>query len=119
MDNKAIRRVRIKEVALRLGVTRNTAKRLILNLDDPNVLHLTNAGTGTGKRPYDCLLIPESTIVRLEESLRHDALKLRVASGRPPRIISLRSLYAGVPQESRNIPKGNSPQKHIDGKGVA
>lgn len=103
---------RVRELASLWGFSENTIIRLFAA--EPGVIRLES---GTLKRKYTTLSIPESVAMRVHERLGHKALRAHDTSDSPLRIIRLRDLCAGVAKQPGNVLK-LKPGKDIEQRSV-
>jgi hypothetical protein len=97
---------RVRELALLWRFSDNTIIKVFAG--EPGVIRLES---GTGRRKYITLSIPESVALRVHERLGHEPLQVQLASTSPLHIIRLRDLNGGMPKKSRNILKSKTSQK--------
>ena len=91
---------RVRELASLWGFSDNTIIRLFSI--EAGVIRLE---TGTGRRKYTTLSIPESVALRVHERLGHEPLQAQLSTGNPLRIVRLRDLNAGMAKKPRNVLK--------------
>lgn len=91
---------RVRELASLWGFSANTIIRFFAA--EPGVIRLES---GTVKRKYTTLSIPESVALRVHERLGRRALQTEGTTGNPVRVIRLRDVCAGVPQQVRKAVK--------------
>jgi len=105
---------RAKDLAELWGFSAST----IINLfrDEPGVLKLASA-TGERRR-YVTLSIPESVATRVRQRLCNQPFEAKPARRRPLRVVRLRDLHAGVPEQPRDIVKLHSRKQAANSKGV-
>src|SRR5664279_4188811 len=82
---------RVRELAALWGFSDNTIIRLFAT--EPAVIRLES---GTGRRKYTTLSIPESVALRVHERLGQEPLQAQLPTGNPLRVIRLRDLDAGM-----------------------
>jgi hypothetical protein len=104
---------RVRELAALWGFSNNTIIRMFDG--EPGVIRLES---GSGRRKYTTLSIPESVALRVHERLSQETFDAQLAAGNPLRIIRLRDLDPGVAKKPRNILKLKSGQKLPNGGGV-
>ena len=91
---------RVRELASLWGFSDNTIIRLFST--ETGVIRLES---GTGRRKYTTLSIPESVALRVHERLGHEPLQAQLSTGNPLRIVRLRDLNAGMAKKPRNVLK--------------
>lgn len=91
---------RVREHASLWGFSDNTIIRLFAG--EPGVVRLES---GTLKRKYTTLSIPESVALRVHERLGHKPLQSDLSSRNPLRLIHLRDLHIGMPKQARKVLK--------------
>jgi hypothetical protein len=115
MANAFEKHFRVKQLALLWDLSRDTITRLFEH--EPGVMHV--ATRSLLKRKYSVLVIPESVALRVHERLVQDALQSPLPAGRPPRIIRLGDLDAGVAKKTRNVLKLHPGKELANSKRVA
>src|ERR1051325_7889808 len=105
---------RVRELAALWGFSDNTIIRLFST--EAGVIRLE---TGTGRRKYTTLSIPESVALRVHERLSEESLQAHLAGGNPLRIVSPGDLNAGMAKKPRNILKLKSSQQFANREGVS
>jgi hypothetical protein len=107
MSSSALERhYRVRALAALWGFSDNTIIRLFAA--EPGVIRLES---GTGRRKYTTLSIPESVALRVHQRLSQESLEAHLAGGNPLRIIRLRDLDTGVTKKPRDILKLKSDHK--------
>jgi hypothetical protein len=97
---------RVKELAAIWGFSDNTIIRMFAG--EQGVIRLES---GTGRRKYTTLSIPESVALRVHERLDRESLMAQLAAGTPLRIVRLRDLGTGMAKKPRNILKLKAGQQ--------
>ncbi len=105
---------RIGELAALWGFSDNTIIRIFAS--EPGVIRLES---GTGRRKYTTLSIPESVALRVHERLGQEPLQAQLPTGNPLRVIRLRDLDAGMAKKPRNVLKLKSSQQLANGERVS
>jgi hypothetical protein len=104
---------RVRELASLWGFSDNTIIRIFAG--EPGVIHLES---GSGRRKYTTLSIPESVALRVHERLGHEPFQAQLSASNPLRIIRLRDLHTGVAKKPRNILKLKTGQELANREGV-
>ena len=91
---------RVRELASLWGFSDNTIIRLFAA--EPGVIRLES---GTVKRKYTTLSIPESVAFRVHQRLGSKPLQANLSASNSLRVIHLRDLQGGVPKHTRKILK--------------
>ena len=100
MGNAAVERhYRVKELASLWGFSENTIIRMFAA--ESGVIRLQS---GTGKRKYTTLSIPESIALRVNQRLGQEPLRAQHPDN-PLRVIRLRDLHTGETKKRRKILK--------------
>lgn len=94
------RHYRVRELASLWGFSDNTIIRIFGN--DPGVIRLAS---GTGKRKYISLSVPESVALRVHKRLGHEPFEAQLSRHHALRVIRLRDIHAGAGKKPRNIVK--------------
>jgi len=97
MNPAAERHYRVRELASLWGFSPKTVVRLFAS--EPGVIQLTS---GTGKRKYVTLSIPESVALRVHQRLTRAASEAQLPSS-PVRILRLRELSGATGKRPRTI----------------
>jgi hypothetical protein len=97
---------RVQELVNLWGFCHSTVTHLFAN--EPGVIRLSS---GTGRRKYVTLSIPESVVLRVHQRVCQDALQSHLAVGNPRRVIKFRDSHRGVAQKPGNILKLNATKK--------
>ena len=105
---------RVKELAELWKLSQNSIIKMFT--DEEGVLRLES---GSGKRRYATLSIPESVASRVHERRSKQPLKAELPSSRPLRVIRFRDFHRGVSKQPRNVFKRNALCEQIDGERVA
>src|SRR5689334_15016268 len=101
---------RVGELAALWGFSDNTIIRIFAW--EPGVIRLES---GTGRRKYTTLSIPESVALRVHERLGQEPLQAQFPTGNPLRVIRLRDLDTGMAKQTRNVLKLKSRQQLANG----
>ena len=104
---------RVRELATLWRFSDNTIIKMFAS--EPGVIHLES---GTGRRKYTTLSIPESVALRVHERLGHEPFQAQLTCTNPLRIIRLRDLNAGVAKKPRNILKLKTGQELSNREGI-
>ena len=100
MNPVSERHYRVRELATLWGFSANTIIRLFAT--EEGVVRLVS---GTGKRKYVTLSIPESVALRVHERLGREARQAQFPPPNPLRVIRLRDLNAGMAKRPRDVIK--------------
>ena len=105
---------RVRELASLWGFSDNTIIRLFST--EAGVIRLE---TGTGRRKYTTLSIPESVVLRVHERLGHEPLQAQLSTGNTLRIVRLRDLNAGMAKKPRNVLKLKAGEQLANGESIS
>jgi len=105
---------RVRELASLWGFSDNTIIRLFST--ETGVIRLES---GTGRRKYITLSIPESVALRVHERLGHEPLQAQLSTGNPLRIVRLRDLNAGMAKKPRNVLKLKTGEQLANGESIS
>ena len=105
---------RVRELASLWGFSDNTIIRLFST--ETGVIRLES---GTGRRKYTTLSIPESVALRVHERLGHEPLQAQLSTGNPLRIVRLRDLNAGMAKKPRNVLKLKTGEQLANGESIS
>ena len=105
---------RVRELASLWGFSDNTIIRLFST--ETGVIRLES---GTGRRKYITLSIPESVALRVHERLGHEPLQAQLSTGNPLRIVRLRDLNAGMAKKPRNVLKLKTCEQLANGESIS
>jgi hypothetical protein len=105
---------RVRELASLWGFSDNTIIRLFST--ETGVIRLES---GTGRRKYTTLSIPESVALRVHERLGQEPLQAQLSTGNPLRIVRLRDLNAGMAKKPRNVLKLKTGEQLANGESIS
>ena len=109
------RHYRVKELVVLWGFCRATVVGMFAG--EPGILRI-ESGVG-GKRKYETISIPESVLLRVHQRFSQQPLKADLPARRPPAVMSLRDLRAGVPKKAADILQVHPRKQLLDRERIA